>query len=426
MARIAILSGLQLSTNPRVVKEADTLSRAGHDVEVLGATLEIDLASRDRQLLEGKAWTYTVLVDAESHALAKRLSLFLARARKRLGSELYARFGIITVGQLGIAGPAMLRHCLARPADLYVAHNPQSLWVGMELLRRGRAVAVDMEDWHSEDLLPEDRRGYPVDALRRWERTVLRGAAFSTTTSKRLAEALAESYDCPAPAVVYNSFSLRERDAIDGETRDRIDRGIPSLCWFSQVVGRGRGLETLLDALPDVRIPFEIHLRGKCGAAYRESLLARAPADWRTRIHFHDQVPHEELISRLAEHDVGFAGELPFCRSRDLTITNKILQYLLAGVAVVASDTAGQREVADMADGGVVTFAAGQPRGLADALNLLLGEPERLRTARDKALLAAERYFCWERSVPVLLEQVARALKRSEDSRTRHAIQVSA
>lgn len=426
MTRIVILSGIQLSTNPRVVKEADTLAGAGYDVEVVGATLESELVDRDRELFQNKAWTYTILLDAGSRRFAQQGRLFVARARKRFFTELYARLGIATGGQLGEAGPAMLRYCLAAPADIYIAHNPQSLWVGMKLLERGRRVAVDIEDWHSEDLLPADRRGYPVKALRLWEGTVLREAAYSTTTSQRLAEALVESYDCPAPAVVYNSFSLAERDTIDGEARDRVDRQIPSLCWFSQVVGQGRGLETLIDALTDVRAPFEIHVRGKCDPGYRDSLIARAPADWRHRIYFHVQVPHGELISRLAEHDIGFAGELPFCRSRELTITNKVLQYLLAGLAVVASDTPGQLEVAQMAHGGVVTFAAENSADLARMLNGLLRDPEALRWARAQALAAAERSFCWERSAPVLLKAVTQGLLGGEGLRTPRPIQSTA
>jgi len=167
MARITILSGIHLSANPRVVKEADTLAGAGHDVEVIGVSLEPTLAARDRQLFEGKPWKYTILFDASSPEWSKRLQLFGARMRRRLLSELYAKFGIISGGQLGVAGPAMLRYCRDRAADLYISHNPQSLWVGMKLLRRGRRVAVDMEDWYSEDLLPEDRRRAPAQAAHR-------------------------------------------------------------------------------------------------------------------------------------------------------------------------------------------------------------------------------------------------------------------
>lgn len=416
MLRITIVSGIQLSTNPRVVKEADTLSAAGYEVEVIGAKLERRLADRDRLLFSGKPWSYTVLFDAASPALSDRLRLLGARARLRFWRDVHAGLGIANPRQLGIAGPEMLKYCLAHPADLYIVHNPQGVWVGAELLRRGRSVAVDIEDWYSENLVPGDRREYPAGELRGWEGTMLRGAAYSTTTSHRLSEALARSYDCPPPAVVYNSFPWIERDAMDGRTLEREDPGMPSLCWFSQVIGPRRGLETLVDALPDVSIPFEIHLRGNCGDDYRELLLARAPEAWRSRMHFHSQVPHAELISRIAEHDIGLAVESPYCLNRQLTVTNKILTYLLAGVAVLASDTEGQKEVAAMSDGAVTTFEADSPSDLASALNRILSDRAQLRAARGKALVAAERYFCWERSAPVLLEQVRCALEKRPQS----------
>lgn len=416
MARIIIVSGIQLSTNPRVVKEADTLAVAGNDVDVVGVALEPQLVERDRQLSRGKPWTHTVLFDASSAAWSDRLKLLAARIRLRFWREVHARFGISNPRQLGIAGPEILRYCLEHPADLYIIHNPQPLWVGVELSRRGRVVGVDVEDWYSENLLPEDRRGYPIDALRRWEKIMLREAVYSTTTSHRLSEALASSYDCTPPAVVYNTFSWSDRAAMDGNVLDRVNPDLLSLCWFSQVVGRGRGLETLMDALARVEIPLEIHLRGHCRADYREQLLARAPEAWKERIHFHPQVPHAELISRIAEHDVGLAAEIPYCRNIQLTVSNKLHLYLLAGLAVVASDTDGQREVAAVADGAVTTFEAGSASALAGVLNSILADRDKLRIARERALFAAEHFFCWERSAPVLLDRVAGALGGGQGS----------
>jgi glycosyltransferase involved in cell wall biosynthesis len=422
MARIMIVSGIQLFANPRVVKEADTLAAAGYEVEVIGATLEPELVERDRRLSEGKQWTYTVLMDASSPEWSDRLRFFAARVRLRLWREAHARFAIGNPRQLGIAGPETLRYCLANNADLYIVHNPQGLWVGTELLRHRRTVAVDIEDWYSENLLPVDRRGYPIASLRRWEGVALREAAYSTTTSQRLSEALTRAYNCKLPAVVYNAFSWRERDTIDGKVLDRVNPDLLSLCWFSQVVGRERGLETLMDALPFVQIPFEIHLRGRCGPEYRDLLLARAPEAWRQRIHFHPQVPHDQLISRIAEHDLGLAAEIPHCRNMQLTVTNKVLQYLLAGLAVVASDTDGQREIAEVAGAGVTTFAAGDAYALAAALSGLLADPGKLRAAREAALAAAERFFSWEHCSPVLLERVVAALERHHVSKAEGSI----
>ena len=139
-------------------------------------------------------------------------------------------------------------------------------------------------------------------------------------------------------------------------------------------------------------------------------LSARIPEGWRQRIVLHDLVSNEELLSRISEHDIGFAGEMKYCRSRDLTITNKILQYLLAGLAVVASDTSGQREVAERARDAVLLYPSGDAAALAAQLDALLASPDRLRLAKAAALQAAEQTFCWERQERALVEAVRSAV----------------
>ena len=47
----------------------------------------------------------------------------------------------------------------------------------------------------------------------------------------------------------------------------------------------------------------------------------------------------------IATYDVGLALEPNTPLNKDLTISNKILQYLNAGLAVFATPTQGQREV---------------------------------------------------------------------------------
>src|ERR1019366_2226806 len=222
--------------------------------------------------------------------------------------------------------------------------------------------------------------------------------------------ALTEAYGCRAPVVVYNSFPADERTRMDGKTRDRKNMGIPSLIWFSQVIGPGRGLEALLDCLVNVSVPFELHLRGRCDKSYAASLLSRATSEWRSRIHLHQQVPASELLSRLAEHDLAYAGDLPFARSRDLTITNKAVQYLLAGLPVIASDTVGHREAARHAPDAVTLSPAGDPAALAQVINSTLSDTSALRAARNAALEAAGGFLSWENSEVRLIAAVDKAI----------------
>jgi hypothetical protein len=221
--------------------------------------------------------------------------------------------------------------------------------------------------------------------------------------------ALASEFDCVPPTVIYNAFAWSERQSLDRKFKDRKDLRAPSIHWYSQTLGHGRGLEDLFAALPHVTHEAEIHLRGVPVVDFDQWLSERVPPDWRARVFIHNLVTNEELLSRIAEHDIGFAGEMRFCRNRDLTVTNKILQYLLAGLAVVASDTAGQQEVGSQANGAVKIYPSGNPLALANQLNELMASADTLRKAKAAALVAAEQTFCWERQEPRLLESIERA-----------------
>jgi glycosyltransferase involved in cell wall biosynthesis len=314
--------------------------------------------------------------------------------------------------QLGYAYSA-LRAASRQPANLYIAHSEAAMAVATDLLHDGRLVGIDVEDWFSEDLPLEARKHRPVRLLRNLERKLLTLGGYSACPSRAMSEALAREFGCPQPTVVYNAFPWSDRGSMDGLFKDRRDHRLPSIHWFSQTLGHGRGLDDLIAALPLLKHEAEVHLRGKPVSGFEDWLVHRVPEAWRGRIMVHGLVPNKELLSRITEHDIGFAGETPVIRSRDLTVTNKILYYLLAGLAVLASDTAGQREVATQAPGGVFLYPSGDAAALATRVDALLESADALRQAKAAALGAAERTFCWEHQEKALLESINRALNLS-------------
>ncbi len=412
MAKINIISGIQLSNNPRVVKEADALTEAGHEVEVFSSILNPGDAPLETALSKNKAWVVTPVIDNSIQSFWQRLRWLGARIRCRVWNEIYTASGWGNVRQLGYVAPELLELCRRRKADLNIVHLEQALWVGNQLLKEGERVAIDLEDWYSEDLPAKDRKARPNYLIRRWEKRLLQGGSYATTTSHVLGSALSKAYDCPIPKVVYNTFPRDERNSLDGKTIDREDQKTPSITWFSQTVGPGRGLETLIDTLPKLQIPVQLHIRGRCRSGYEANLRSRISPNSKHKLFFHPCVPHHQLLSRLAEHDIGFAGELSHCRSRDLTITNKIFQYLLAGLVVLASDTAGQKEISDAHPNLLHTFQADGPASLANVLNQLIADQGRIQADKEEAIKLAETKYCWEESKNILLSTVSEALNQ--------------
>jgi glycosyltransferase involved in cell wall biosynthesis len=417
-SKIVLLTGNSLCHNPRALKEASTLARAGYDVHVLGAWLDTAFKARDISLIETLSFTFVPVLDATLPGTRHKIERFAWRSQKTTAQLWYRLTGRESSLQLGFGIQRMFAEALKLRADLYIAHSESCLDVARRLLRRGYRVGVDMEDWFSEDLLPHVRRQRPLRLLRTHEKKLLSRGSYASCPSQAMSEALAAEYGCVPPTVIYNAFSLMDQQALDGQMQDRRRRNIPSIHWYSTTLGPGRGLEDLIGALPLLRNDVEIHLRGNPTLGFDDWIKQHISQRWRDKVFFHPLVPNDQLLSRVAEHDIGFAGEMKYCRSRDLTVTNKILHYLLGGLAVVASDTAGQREVASQAPEAVSLYPSGDAQALADVLNALLGSPEHLRRAKAAALIAAETTFCWERqeqrlvAVADAVSQLPRALRQ--------------
>jgi glycosyltransferase involved in cell wall biosynthesis len=409
MAKILILIGGHLCNAPRPQKEADTLAQAGHDVSVAGFWFDPEFVKRDRQLLKTTPWQFQPIVDFQPH---HRFTNLWIRAQGRITKKCYQRFQIFSPNLLGFSAKAMLKVAHQFQADLTIVHSELGLWVGNQLLHEGFRVGVDFEDWFSEDLLPEARLARPIAQLKALEQHLMQTCQYCLTTSHAMAEAMAIAYHAPSPTVIYNAFPWADRAELDGQIKDRRNLKLPSLHWFSQTIGPGRGVETLLQALPHLKTPAEVHLRGNYPDSSRQWLEPLIPKEWRDRLFIHPTVSNAELLSRIAEHDIGLALEIPYCSNKQFTASNKLFQYMQAGLAVIATDTTGQQEILKQfpAVGEVIPHQ--NAIALANALNTFLNNPQRLKTAKTTALKAASA-LSWEQQENRLLRLVEQALENS-------------
>lgn len=391
-----------------MVKEARVLADAGYDVEVLTSIL--DPANRHQEVSRvGRGWSANFLIDNSSQAFTDRFRWTYLRTRRIVANKLYRATGLSSQCLFGYCAPELTRACLRSDADLCILHLESAMFAGLALIKRGRRVALDFEDWYSEDLPEEARRYRPFGLLRECEQELARESVYTMATSASMSTAIADAFDAPKPRVVLNTFPLDQQQAIDGKYVDRYDRSRLSICWFSQTIGPGRGLELLMEATHHLKSKIEIHLRGNCAADYERRLRDGAAPHVRPHVFIHPTVPHDDLLSRIAEHDIGFAGEVPTCLSRDLTITNKLFQYLQASVPVVATWTHGQKEACQLAPDAIRLVARNHPVQLAKTIDQW-NNPDTLEQAAAAAGRASTTVFHWDRSKEVILAAVSDAI----------------
>lgn len=399
---ILVLTSGPLCRNPRTLKEAWTLGDAGYDVTVMTVANDAAFEAIDDRLLQNAPFKKRALslissgIASSGRQFFQRSATWFARKSVRFGYETAQAFGPYQ---------ALLRMARSSPADLTIAHTEVGLCIASLLANEGRRVAADFEDWHSEDLLPAAQAFRPRKLLRKVELHLLRRATYTTTTSAALASALERAAGSRAPIVITNSFPLQP--AHNG----RDVSSPPSILWFSQTIGPGRGLEAFLAAWSHARADSHVSLLGAVDENYRAHLLNRLSPIRRDQITFLPLTSPWQLPAVIAAHDVGLALEATTPASRNLTITNKILQYLNAGLAIIASRTTGQDEVLANAPDAGISVNVDNASEVASQLDVLLCDPARLRAMGAAARRAAEANYCWERESPRLLRAVEVALR---------------
>jgi glycosyltransferase involved in cell wall biosynthesis len=97
----------------------------------------------------------------------------------------------------------------------------------------------------------------------------------------------------------------------------------------------------------------------------------------------------------MDQFDVGLALERSEPSNYALTTTNKIGSYLLAGLAIAATDTAGQREMLGDTPSAGFLYPSGKPELLAAGLQTWMKDRNALRVAQQAAWDVARAKFSW-------------------------------
>lgn len=401
--QVVILCDGHLSMNPRVVKEANALQHAGYRVTVLYQALHASRLGEDQQILADSAWVGCCYLDLLSSPL--RLWWKLQRA---IGQRLLQIFNVATPSIWGY-GPQRLCHQLRQlnPA-LVIAHRELGLWVLYALRRHPMAKGCDIEDWYSDDSASAHWPLLQRRQMQHLEAWALKHCRYRLTTSAAMARDLGRAYRCRPPLPIANSFALAAAPMRTPWMGDRPLR----LHWFSQTIGPGRGLELIFEALQGLPLAVELHLRGDLPHRYQAWWDLHARLLRGNQLICHPRLPPDDLANSLQVFDIGLALEMPESRNKALTTSNKIFQYLEAGLPILATDTPGQREVLEQLPRSGWLIPAGS-EGIAQIrhrLHHVFRHPQEVEEAAREARKLPMSRLGWRQQQQQLIQAAHQAL----------------
>ncbi|HKO42649.1 MAG TPA: glycosyltransferase [Pyrinomonadaceae bacterium] len=397
-ARICIITSAPICCNPRVVKEADALDAAGFEVRVVASQHVPWVVEWDEQMMKGRSWKLDAVKWDGSDAKSKWTRLKSGVRQKA--------FQALVNGQtpVGISDRAysrlyteLLKKVLSQPSDFLIAHNPPALPVAAAAAKKlGVKFAFDSEDFHTGEFVEAEQSSSAFELLSQVESVYLPQCAYVSAPSDQIAEALQARYKIAKTAVLPNVFCWSERDRLDGQVKDRRGDSL-SLYWYSQIVGLDRGLQDVIRAAGLLSSPVQIHVRGDASDEVKTALIQLArECGVADQLYFHEPVRPEELLARATEHDVGLALEQPVRQNHDLTVSNKLFLYMLAGINIAATATEGQKRVMEQSLDAGFLYPPGDYKSLALELQRLIDSPGLLEERKRAALRAAGEKWNWE------------------------------
>jgi glycosyltransferase involved in cell wall biosynthesis len=266
-----------------------------------------------------------------------------------------------------------------------------AFYAGKRLIGAGKKVCFDFEDWYSRDYLIPSR---PVGLLMSLEKFALENGLFCTTTSKVMAQELKNVYGISKEiTVIYNGFSMDELVECPETTQIVQADTNTKIIWFSRTIGPGRGIELFLKTLLVCENPVELHLLGKMKEGYKEFLEKEFTLLRQHKLVIHPFMPHAQILSFISQFQIGLAIEENINDNKKLTVSNKLLQYLQSGIAVIASNTKGQQEVAHYFPETVMVVDTKHPGLLLKAIDLLANKG---RKYKEEQIDTFNKIFSWE------------------------------
>ena len=302
--------------------------------------------------------------------------------------------------------------------DLIHAHDMQVVSVAANACARARLVGRNVPwiyDAHEYVVGLSRYGGRTRRIVAAWaslEKEYIHSASRVVTVSPAIAGALRRRYALPVPPAVVLNTPVREppqpsrpsvRAAVGIETGT-------ALLVYSGVVTHARGVHTAIEAM--TKLP-AAHLVVVCVPHTETWALKRirpladeyGVAD---RVHFIDPVPSGQVLEFLESADVGLIPILHF-PSHEMSLSNKMFEYLNAGLPLVVSDCRTQAEFVRSHGVGEV-FRAEDPADLAEAVQRILDDrAPYVKAVNDPDLL--DRYS-WRRQEEVLREVYAQVLGR--------------
>lgn len=401
--RIVIVTVGQPSTNPRMFKEYLALKGAGYDVKVMYAYNVPWATKADKKLFAEYGISEEDFMLVGGSPEKDKGTYLLSRIIKKLADK-YFPTSIFAISR---ASFWLFRQVHRQNADLYIAHTLGAFPAAIRAAKKnGVKVGFDAEDFHRGEMT----MGKSIAAKNtRIEQAYFPKVDYFTAASPMITDQYRKLYPGIPGECINNYFPRKFL-----QQPATVHAGAPlKLWWFSQKIGRGRGLEVVISAMGQLaNKDVQLTLLGNITEEMRSYLAEQMKAQNldESQLTILEPVAENELYQIGSNYDIGLALETGKSENLQYCLANKIFSYLLSGNAIIFSDTPAQRQFWEENKNIGGLYERDRIDQLAAILQRYLDDRSLLQQHRNAARTVAETKYNWEKESEKLVSFVRRFL----------------
>lgn len=340
------ISSVNLTTNPRILKEIKLAVQLGKEVSFIGFRLgnwSDKIEEKHKEELSGLInlnyldATRTNFIQWLISTLFEKLARLLYPLNK---SSFFLNY-------LGHSKRSYILNCylennnLKKP-DIIIAHTLGTLYPAYKYAKKNKIpFAFDVEDFHPGEKIHIDiknekqRRIFLLKKILPHAKYVSCAAPLIASEVHDLLKAINKSKDFII--TVNNAFSNNEFTKpidIEIENTTRL-----KFIWFSQNISFGRGLEIIIPILAKYAQFISLELVGRMDSVFYEQFI-QSNVSW---IKITEPLNQVALHQYLSKFDIGLAIEMNTADyNREIALTNKLIAYFQSGLYVFSTNTKAQ------------------------------------------------------------------------------------
>ena len=370
---------------PPVLNEGSSFAQAGYDVTLLAIRTK-KTQSREESPVGGFNIKRMTLLTRSIFGEGDRWSLL--------------RYCEIAVRSFFLA--------LFQRADLFIAHDLVTLPYLYPLARlRGKPIV-----YRAHEIWSEQSVSFPHAPLwHKFDRFFSQRVDLIVSPEQNRARIYQEEYKAPKfPTVVFNCPKFIEKPDHSPLRQILSDAGITCrhIVYYQGGCGPTRSTDILVQSMQFLSEDVALVLIGTAGTAFIEWLRSFTKFyNMERRILYLDPIPYGARLFELCSGaDVGAAFAKGDCRNNlfSATATNKLFEYMMMGLPVVAPNFKSYQEIVEKEEIGICVDSE-NPSSIADGVTKLLHDPNRLFHIKANCLRFAKEKYNWDLIFPKLLKR---------------------